>query len=352
MSFYLTIFIYNFLLLLGVFWILWRCHKQPMLSKILPQIFIWSVCAIFLAKIMAFDLFHFLTHAAGAIFFNGTIGLFGLAFVLKKSYPKLAITLILMSLTLIAIAVDAFFIEPYALEVSHIKIHNSKVKRPLKIAVLADIQTDHVGRHEKKALQLAMEAHPDIILLPGDFIQAWNREEWSKLVNGLRRIFKEVNLGAPLGIYAVGGNIDSAGTKELFDGFPVKWVPNTTRISLPELDITALSFSDSLRSNIEVNGSDKFHLVVGHVPNFALGDVNADLLVAGHTHGGQVQLPFLGPLITLSDIPRKWASGVTDLGHGRTLVVSRGIGMERFYAPRLRFLCRPEVVVIHLEGVR
>jgi non-ribosomal peptide synthetase component F len=44
-----------------------------------------------------------------------------------------------------------------------------------------------------------------------------------------------------------------------------------------------------------------------------------------------------------------WAAGVTALEGGRTLVVSRGIGMERGYAPRLRFPCRPEIVVIELE---
>jgi len=61
-----------------------------------------------------------------------------------------------------------------------------------------------------------------------------------------------------------------------------------------------------------------------------------------------VQLPFIGPLMTLTAVPRAWASGVTTIAPGKTLVVSRGIGMERGHAPRLRFLCRPEVVVIDL----
>jgi len=81
-----------------------------------------------------------------------------------------------------------------------------------------------------------------------------------------------------------------------------------------------------------------------------LGRVDADLMVAGHTHGGQVQLPLIGPLITLSAVPRAWASGVTELEPGRTLVVSRGVGMERGNAPRLRFLCRPEVVIVNVAA--
>jgi predicted MPP superfamily phosphohydrolase len=85
---------------------------------------------------------------------------------------------------------------------------------------------------------------------------------------------------------------------------------------------------------------------MGHRPDFALGEVDSDLLVAGHTHGGQVRLPFFGPVMTLSNVPRSWAAGVTKLPGNRTLVVSRGIGMERGGAPELRFLCRPELVVL------
>jgi hypothetical protein len=97
-----------------------------------------------------------------------------------------------------------------------------------------------------------------------------------------------------------------------------------------------------------VAGEDRFHIVLGHSPNFSLGPVDADLLIAGHTHGGQVQLPLIGPLLTLSHVPRSWASGVTEIALGKTMVVSRGIGMERGAAPRLRFLCRPELVVVDL----
>ena len=68
--------------------------------------------------------------------------------------------------------------------------------------------------------------------------------------------------------------------------------------------------------------------------------------MAGHTHGGQVRLPLIGPLKTSAKIPRHWAAGLTDIGGGRRLVVSRGIGMERLWAPRLRFLCRPELVIL------
>jgi len=72
------------------------------------------------------------------------------------------------------------------------------------------------------------------------------------------------------------------------------------------------------------------------------------LSLAGHTHGGQVRLPVLGPVTTLSSVPRRYAAGLSVRPAGGHLFVSRGIGMERENAPRLRFLCRPQLVVIDL----
>ena len=119
---------------------------------------------------------------------------------------------------------------------------------------------------------------------------------------------------------------------------------------LGDIQLTCLSVGDSFDPSLSLPNEtpERFHLVLGHAPNFALGKVAADLLVTGHTHGGQVQLPWIGPLMTLSRVPRAWGAGLTELPGGGTLLVSRGIGMERGPAPPIRFLCRPELVVIDL----
>ena len=99
---------------------------------------------------------------------------------------------------------------------------------------------------------------------------------------------------------------------------------------------------------MESTAEGPYHIVLGHRPDYALGRIDADLLLAGHTHGGQVRLPFVGPLLTLSRLPRSWAVGRSELPGGQTLYVSRGVGMERGGAPRIRFLCPPELVVIDI----
>ena len=116
--------------------------------------------------------------------------------------------------------------------------------------------------------------------------------------------------------------------------------------------MTTLSLRDSFNAHLGLPRSDeRFHIALGHAPDYALGAVDADLLVAGHCHGGQVRLPLIGPPITLSQVPGEWTSGRTALSDGRSLVVSRGVGMERAGAPELRFLCRPELVLIDVVPV-
>ncbi len=52
--------------------------------------------------------------------------------------------------------------------------------------------------------------------------------------------------------------------------------------------------------------------------------------------------------MTLSQVPRRWASDVTDIAPGKTLIVPRGMAIEQEHAPRMRFLCRPQLVILDL----
>jgi predicted MPP superfamily phosphohydrolase len=246
------------------------------------------------------------------------------------------------------IVIDAFLIEPRWLEISRITLTTAKVQQPLRIVVLADIQTDRPGAYEERVLRMAMAEQPDLLLLAGDYIQMGPRSRSdTEECQALTAIMARVGLDAPLGVYAIQGNVDRTGVwPTIFDGLPVATFEATAQVDVGPAVVTALSMQDAFDTQTMVAPHEKFHIVLGHSPNFSLGTVDADLLIAGHTHGGQVQLPFIGPLMTLTVAPRAWASGVTTIAPGKTLVVSRGIGMERAHAPQLRFLCRPEVVVI------
>jgi predicted MPP superfamily phosphohydrolase len=74
-----------------------------------------------------------------------------------------------------------------------------------------------------------------------------------------------------------------------------------------------------------------------------------DLYLGGHTHGGQLCLPFYGAIVTSSIYGRRYASGLFE-EDGTTMYISRGMGLEGGGMPRARFLCRPEIVSLELVG--
>lgn len=245
----------------------------------------------------------------------------------------------------LAVSADAFLIEPRWLEVSRVPVAGL----PVRVGLVADLQTDSVGEWEAQAFARLRDEAPDLILFAGDYLQLRGGDPAAERAE-LQALLR--TLTPRLGSFAVRGDVDWADWEEIFAGTGVITSEATARTELPGITLTALSIGDSRAPAqsraLDIPPSDQFHIVLGHAPDFSLSASvveAADLLLAGHTHGGQVRLPLIGPLLTLSRVPRAWAAGVTPLA-GATLVVSRGIGMERGDAPRLRFGCRPELVIL------
>ncbi|MBU1877485.1 MAG: metallophosphoesterase, partial [Chloroflexi bacterium] len=95
-------------------------------------------------------------------------------------------------------------------------------------------------------------------------------------------------------------------------------------------------------------------ILLYHSPELidAARDRGLHLFLAGHTHGGQVCLPFYGPLIAYPMYNPVNASGafpLDDQGLGQ-MIVSRGTGMEGWVVPRVRWLCPPEVGLITITA--
>jgi predicted MPP superfamily phosphohydrolase len=93
---------------------------------------------------------------------------------------------------------------------------------------------------------------------------------------------------------------------------------------------------------------EHFGLAVMHSPDSApeAAALGYDLIVAGHTHGGQVRLPIAGALVTNSSMPRRLVSGLIRMGSA-TLHTSPGLGTSKF-AP-FRFFCRPEATILEMS---
>ncbi|MEW5855697.1 MAG: metallophosphoesterase, partial [Myxococcota bacterium] len=248
----------------------------------------------------------------------------------------------------VLVGVDAFLVEPRWVEVTGTRVTSEKLHRPVKLVVIADLQTDHVGEYEAEVLRLAAAQDPDLVLFTGDYVQEPYEERNAEERRKLNTLLRSLTWKPRLGMYAVRGDSDAEGWPDIFDGTGVVVLESTTTLRIGELTLTGLDLETSRTRVLDLKPTDELHVVFGHAPDFALVPFPADVLVAGHTHGGQVQLPLVGPLVTLTRVPRAWAAGRTDMPDGRTLLVSRGLGMERVAAPRLRFLCRPELMVVDL----
>lgn len=351
----MTTLLYNVAIVvidLLTFWIVWRpawdARRPPFFSALASAVGLLSVMGLIVAVGLGENPFGMMRLACWGLFVHGPAWAVMTSLVIWRRSRRWAIAGLLASAALIAVAVDAFFIEPTWLELTHVEVSSAKITKPLKIVVIADFQTDRIGEYEQRVLDKVHELRPDLILWAGDYLQQHDPRRWEALRDAMREELRRVDLQPRLGSYAVGGNVDDPRWPEIFADLPVEVFERDGRVETGDFVVTGLAMRHSFRTDVVVGAEKRFHVVLGHCPNFALGDVDADLLVAGHVHGGQVRLPGIGPLITNSRLSRRWAAGVTQLDGDRTLVVSRGIGMERGYAPRLRFLCRPELTVIHV----
>ena len=261
-------------------------------------------------------------------------------------------TILIHILAIVGIAcfIYGYFIEPYWIDVRHVEIKTDKFKgTDLTIVQISDLHCDKKMRNEEALPKIINALDPDIIVFTGDTLNT------PRALPSFKKTMRA--LKAEIGKYAVRGNFDVWYWKEIdlfgetgfieLDGEVLTLSKGKEKFSLSGLSADSsfgdLSFLNSL-------APDAYNVLLFHYPgiNEELGDVAIDLFLSGHTHGGQVALPFYGAIVTLSKYGKKYEAGRYDLV-GKVLYVNRGIGMEGGIAPRIRIFARPEITVFHIE---
>ena len=234
----------------------------------------------------------------------------------------------------------------------------------LKVALMADW---HCGQHNSqdylmKAVRLCNSCQPDLILVPGDFIsyRIANAPHAAELLAALRPRIKD-------GLLASWGNHDHwhglSAKPELFHGTGVTILTGSSLFLSRQRNIEA---SGTGASGLWVAGVDDLwtgtpdldvalrgipedqpRIVLSHNPDVAehQPDHRVDLMVSGHTHGGQVRIPLLGAPIVPSSFGQKYAQGWVD-GPGYPVFVTRGVGVGGI---PIRIGVPPEVVLLELH---
>lgn len=260
------------------------------------------------------------------------------------------------------LVVYGFWIEPQHIRVTRQKLVSPKLKAETKFSVLhlGDLHIERITQREKQLGQLIHALKPDLILFSGDFLNlSYLNDPTSQ--RDARAVLQEWR--APLGVFAVSGSpaVDLDGSvPALLKGLPIHWL-NAECVKLPvggdTIQIAGLTCSHKpfvdypiLKQILPVQPQE-FTVVLYHSPDLAphAAELGVDLQLSGHTHGGQVRIPGFGALFTGSLYGRRFQSGryaIRDL----VLYITRGIGLEGAGAPRVRFLCPPEVILWEITG--
>jgi predicted MPP superfamily phosphohydrolase len=243
-------------------------------------------------------------------------------------------------------AADGFFVEPNWIEVTHHSM-SAPITQPLKIAHLSDLHTKGLGFRERRLLKLLDQEQPDLIVITGDTISSTGTyEQESHLL---------WQLHAPLGVWLVRGNWENWHTlrneNEFYRANGVHFLLNRSSEVLPNVWLTgindaAYTSADLGRafSNVPANS---YRIALFHGPAFFSQSASRfDLAFAGHSHGGQVRLPFWGPLWLPAGVG-PYVHGWFSSGAAR-MYVSRGIGTTLL---PVRFACRPELAIVTIQPI-
>jgi predicted MPP superfamily phosphohydrolase len=262
-----------------------------------------------------------------------------------------------------ALGINSFLLEPNRPVIFHQEIKLRRWPSRLDgftIVLLSDFHYDalfsvHPIRH---SVELVNRLRPDLIVLTGDFVTVplsgdafkagATAEPCAELLGQLR---------APFGLWAVLGNHDifsdperitrSLGAKgiQLLSNRAVPIEKDGARFWLCGVDDVMGGFPDLVATLQHVPGGEAC-VLLAHEPDYAdyATRYPIDLQLSGHSHGGQVRLPFATPLF-LPELAKKYVWGLFKIG-GLTLYTTAGVGTVRL---PVRFNCPAEITFIRLS---
>lgn len=255
----------------------------------------------------------------------------------------------------------AFIVEPYMI----IDVEEVPMKIPgwnsrldgLKVAVVGDI---HAGRpffedwRVRRIVEKTNSLKPDIVLLVGDYVNGG----WYQSAMDLKKLGGYLaEIKAPLGVYAILGNHDylyGAGEiRKMINSTGIKLLENScAKVKAPGGDFYVSGIADPLSADYSYSqalagtGKNAPVIFLSHTPDvFREIPSEVGVTFSGHTHGGQVRLPFIGALFSNTFRGDKLVEGEYRRD-GKTIFVTRGLGTSRIPA---RFMCTPAITLVSME---
>lgn len=256
-----------------------------------------------------------------------------------------------------------FELEPGWLEVIQVRIpmpHLSKTFDGFRIVQISDIHIGGWMNRERlaKVLDVVRQQAPDLIVVTGDFVIG---HSWSEALGFAAEdlVIEFSSLTSEYEVLGIMGNHDHwtnpAKVREVLSRCGIIELKNDIHVIAKNGEILYVAGVDDVSV-----GEDRLHefyerlpvgadsILLAHEPDFA--DIASSvgrfgLQLSGHSHGGQIVIPFIGPPV-LPLWARKYPAGLYRIGE-MLLYTNRGVGMT---SPFVRFNCRPEITVFTLNG--
>lgn len=250
---------------------------------------------------------------------------------------------------LIVLLFWSILIEPNLLIVKKYQIKNTDMAG-LRVVFVSDLHLKRGASHRlERVVSKIKKQNPDILLFGGDFFEETNLDNLA-LIDDIALQF--VSLKPKYGMFAVLGNhemwSDSVGIENILRNHGIKVLNDENYlIKIDNKKFYIVGLVDVVTQQVDLSKAlfdvKNPVILLSHSPDiFADIPPNVDLVLAGHTHGGQVNIPFVGPPIVPSDFGDKYAYGLIE-EDGKKMIVTSGIGTSIL---PIRFNCPPEIVVI------
>ncbi len=281
----------------------------------------------------------------------------------KKQSLILAIILLLGTI----VVSYGSFIEPQLIVTNYQKIDLEKINSPIKIAVISDFQVGYFKQEKyvEKITNRILKLNPDLVFIVGDIVDnAVYEEKEAEQLSPIKKLADAIPTYAIHGNheYGIGGGKSilepahrtadvSTETKEIVESFGIRYLVN----EIEEIKVNEEKFylfgGDSIwagkldYSILENRNEDLATIALIHNPLaiFQAHKQNIDLMLSGHTHGGQIRLPFIGPMGRVDGIlPAEWYQGWSEF-EGMNFFVTSGIGES---GTRARLFNPPEIVML------
>lgn len=255
----------------------------------------------------------------------------------------------------------ARFIEPNQLIVKEVTIKTKKKIKPFTIVFFTDT---HFGKnydvtHMKKIVEKINKEKPDIVLFGGDLLDNFARDQDNLDLTYLKQEFSNIN--ANFGKYAVWGNHDyGGGTVRIYEEFMASsgfTILDNDSVILKDYGIQLVGYDDHLMGYSDPSlyqiKSNLYNVIFAHEPVVSqlIESDSENFLLTGHTHGGQINIPFLTEHF-LPEGSGQFKKGLytaeeINTSTSLTMYTSSGIGTTRY---PFRFLNTPEIIKVQLQS--